>query len=140
MRVTRHIKPVLMALGALCFATSAAVAQASFDVEFAPGDFGTMVSGDVTGHDYVDYRLRAGAGQEMFVELTVTGSTGFGTVYFNVLPPASDGMAIFNGSMDGLSTVVPLPEEGVYTIRVYQMGNDRDTGAVSQFNIDLSIQ
>lgn len=119
---------------------AAASAQKVEDVHFQAGNFGTMVSGTVTGQDYLDYRLGASGGQEMFVELTVTESDGDGTVYFNILPPGSDGVAIYNGSMDGNSTTVPLPEDGTYTIRVYQMGNDEDTGRTSSFNVDLSIQ
>ena len=126
---------------ALAFAAPfAALAQGAVDVQFAPGNFGTMVSGAVTGDGYLDLRLGAGAGQQMFVELTATSSTGNGSVFFNVLPPGSDGVAIYNGSMDGNSTVMPLPETGTYAIRIYQMGNDRDTGVTTNFNVDLSIQ
>ena len=99
-----------------------------------------MVSGTIIGDEYIDYRLGAKAGQEMFVELTVTDSNGNGIVYFNILPPGSDGEAIYIGSVNGNTTTVDLPENGTYSIRVYQMGNDRDTGKTSGFNIDLSIQ
>ncbi|WP_439118948.1 hypothetical protein [Marivita sp.] len=115
-------------------------AQSKSDVKFAPGNFGTMVSGTITGQEYTDYLLGANAGQEMFVELTVTDSNGNGTVYFNILPPGSDGVAIYNSSMNGNTTTVSLPEKGTYAIRVYHMGNDEDTGKTSGFNIDLSIQ
>ncbi|WP_439123146.1 hypothetical protein [Marivita sp.] len=119
---------------------SGAMAQETSDVKFAPGNFGTMVSGKITGQDYIDYRLGANAGQEMFVELSVTDSTGNGTVYFNILPPGSDGVAIYNASMDGNSTTITLPDSGTYAIRVYHMGNDEDSGKTSSFNVDLSIQ
>ena len=115
-------------------------AQTTAEVKFKPGNFGTMVSGSVIGDEYIDYQLGAKGGQEMFVELNVTDSNGNGIVYFNVLPPNSDGAAIYNGSVDGNSTTVGLPNDGTYTIRVYQMGNDRDTGKTSGFTIDLSIQ
>lgn len=119
---------------------SGATAQTASPVTFAPGNFGTMVSGSITGQEYTDYLLGANAGQEMFVELTVTESTGNGTVYFNILPPDSDGGALYVGSMDGNTTTIDLPETGTYAIRVYHMGNDEDTGKTSNFNIDLSIQ
>lgn len=99
-----------------------------------------MVSGTVTGKEYIDYKLGAKAGQEMFVELEVSASNGNGTVYFNVLPPGSNDVAIYNSSMDGNSTTVTLPSSGTYTIRVYQMGDDEDSGKISGFNMDLSIQ
>jgi hypothetical protein len=125
---------------ALCTAASVVTAQTVSDVQFASGNFGAMVSGTIVGDDYIDYRLGAQAGQEMFVDLTVTDSNGSGIVYFNILAPGSDGMAIYNSSMDGNTTTVDLPSDGTYAIRVYQMGNDRDTGKTSGFTIDLSIQ
>ena len=119
---------------------SGASAQMTSEVKFAPGNFGTMVSGTIIGNEYVDYLLGANSGQKMFVELTVTNSNGNGTVYFNILPPGSDGVAIYNSSMNGNSTTVDLPSKGTYAIRVYHMGNDEDTGKTSGFNLDLSIQ
>ena len=133
------VKSALLALALAASATLLA-AQTVSDVQFAPGNFGTMVSGTIIGDEYIDYRLGAKAGQEMFVELTVTDSNGNGIVYFNILPPGSDGEAIYNGSTLGNTTTVDLPEDGTYSIRVYQMGNDRDSGKTSGFNIDLSIQ
>ena len=117
-----------------------ALAQERSNVSFAPGNFGTMVSGTITGEEYHDYVVGASAGQEMFVELTVTDSNGAGTAFFNVLPPGSDNVAIYNSAGLGNSTTVALPESGDYTIRVYQLGDDADTGKTKGFNIDLSIQ
>ena len=136
-----RLKPLVTIATALGIAlTSTVVAQSKSEVKFAPGNFGTMVSGTITGQEYTDYQLGAQAGQEMFVEPSVTSSNGTGTVYFNILPPGSDGVAIYNISMDGNSTTVDLPANGTYAIRVYHMGNDEDTGKTSSFNIDLSIQ
>lgn len=124
----------------LAFAAQPAPAQTVSDVHFEAGNYGAMVSGAIIGNEYIDYRLGAKAGQEIFVELSVTDSNGDGTVYFNILPPGSSDVAIFNSSSDGNSTTLALPEDGTYTIRVYQMGNDKDTGKTSGFNLDLSIQ
>ena len=129
-----------LVIAALMLSPVTAAAQAVADVKFQPGNFGTMVSGTITGKEYADYRLGAKGGQEMFVELSVVDTNGNGTVYFNILPPGSDGVAIYNSSMDGNSTKIKLPANGDYTIRVYHMGNDEDTGKTSGFNIDLSIQ
>lgn len=115
-------------------------AQMTVDVKFAPGNYGTMVNGTITGDEYFDYRLGANAGQKMFVELQVADTNGNGTIYFNILPPGSDGEAIYIGSINGNSTTIDLPESGDYTIRVYLMGNDRDSGKTVGYNIDLSIQ
>ncbi|NOD94262.1 hypothetical protein GS636_15845 [Ruegeria sp. HKCCD4884] len=123
----------------LCFAP-AAFAQMTAEVQFQSGSYGTMVNGAVTGDEYFDYVLGAKAGQEMFADLQVSDTDGNGVVYFNILPPGSDGVAIYNGSIDGNTARINLPEDGDYTIRVYLMGNDRDTGKTVGYNLDLSIQ
>ena len=115
-------------------------AQETSTVTFRAGDFGTMVTGTVTGRQYRDYRLGARAGQEMALSLAVASTDGNGSAYFNLLPPGSDDVAIYNSSSEGNDAVVPLPETGDYTIRVYLMGNDRDTERRVDFNLDLSIQ
>ena len=123
-----------------CTLGTSAQAQMSADVKFAPGNFGANVSGTVIGDEYFDYRLGAKAGQEMFVELDVIDSNGLGTVYFNIIPPGSNGTALYNSSQMGNTTTVDLPRNGTYTIRVYQLGNDADTGKTSGYRVDLSIQ
>jgi hypothetical protein len=136
------MKKTLLAAALLtAFAAGPALAQMTADVKFKSGNYGTMVSGTITGHQYFDYKLGAKAGQEMFAELKVTGTNGNGTAYFNILPPGSDGVAIFNGSNSADGTArIELPEDGTYTIRVYLMGNDRDTDKTVGYNVDISIQ
>ena len=115
-------------------------AQQTSEVKFRAGDYGAMVRGTVTGRNYIDYKLGAAAGQEMFVELTVAETDGDGNVNFNILRPGSTDVALYNSSMDGNTTTVDLPDTGDYTIRVYLMGNDEDAGKTVSFNMDLSIQ
>lgn len=130
----------LVGLLAMC-AINPAAAQMSAEVKFQPGDYGTMISGTIEGDEYFDYKLGASKGQELFAEIEVDGTNGNGTVYFNILPPGSQGEAIYIGSQDDdNSTTVELPETGEYTIRVYLMGNDRDTGKSVGYNIDVSVQ
>ena len=130
-----------MAITAVLLAfTASASAQMTADVKFQPGNFGTMVNGTVTGNEYFDYKLGAKAGQEMFAELKVSDTNGYGVIYFNILPPNSDAVSIYNGSIDGNTARIELPDDGDYTIRVYLMGNDRDTGKTVGYNLDLSIQ
>ena len=117
-----------------------ALAQSKAEVKFQPGNFGSMVSGTITGDEYFDYVLGAKGGQELFAELQVSDTNGNGVIYFNILPPGSDGVAIYNGSVNGNTARINLPEDGDYTIRVYLMGNDRDTGKTVGYNLDLSIQ
>ena len=130
---------VIMLAASLPFA-STATAQMVADVQFEKGNYGTMVSGTVRGDEYFDYKLGAGGGQEMFAELNVSDTNGNGTIYFNILPPGSDGEAIYIGSIDGNTARIKLPEDGEYTIRVYLMGNDRDADKTVGYNLDLSIQ
>lgn len=132
--------PRIVFLAATLAVPLLASAQTSEQVEFASGESGASVSGEITGQDYRDYLLSARSGQQMSVDLSVTESDGDGTVYFNILPPGSEGEAIYIGSLDGNSADVTLPEDGTYAIRVYQMGNDEDTGKTSAYEIDLSIQ
>ncbi|GKY89071.1 hypothetical protein [Sinisalibacter aestuarii] len=126
---------------ALSVFASGAQAQMTQEVHFEAGNYGTLVSGTITGNEYYDYLLGAGAGQEMFAEITVAETNGDGVIYFNILPPGSDGEAIFIGSMETENYArITLPEDGQYTIRVYLMGNDEDSGKTVSYNLDLSIQ
>ena len=136
------MKKALLAAALLtAFATGPSLAQMAADVKFKSGNYGTTVSGTIVGDEYFDYRLGAKRGQEMFVELKVDGTNGNGSAYFNILPPGSDGVAIYNGSTSADGTArIELPEDGTYTIRVYLMGNDRDTGKTVGYNVDISIQ
>ncbi|PRY25981.1 hypothetical protein CLV78_10174 [Aliiruegeria haliotis] len=133
--------PHRLALALTCMFLAAPVsAQMVAEVQFQKGNYGTTVNGTIKGNEYFDYTLGAQAGQKMFVELNVDATNGNGTAYFNILPPGSEGEAIYNGSMDGTSTTIELPEDGTYTVRVYLMGNDRDTDKTVGYNVDLSIQ
>ncbi len=115
-------------------------AQTSIPVQFESGADSAKLSGSIIGDEYVDYVLGASAGQMMNVGLAVEGSNGSGTVYFNILPPGSDGVAIYNGSINGNDAFVELPDSGDYRIRVYHMGNDRDAGKTSGFVIGVGIK
>ncbi|SDB15342.1 hypothetical protein [Bauldia litoralis] len=104
-------------------------------VEFEAGNDNASKTGKITGHGYHDYVLGARAGQRMGVSLITKG-----TCYFNIEAPGSDGAAIYNGSMDGPDAVnIKLPKDGDYTIRVYLMGNDRDSGATVHYQLSMTI-
>ncbi len=139
------MRRVAGALGAAFLASLVATvpvsAQMTAAVHFDTGSNQANLSGTVTGNEYFDYVLGAAKGQSMSVALTVGGTNGNGTAYMNILPPGSTGEAIFNGSMsaDGSGTVT-LPKDGDYTIRVYLMGNDRDTGKTVGYTVSVKIQ
>lgn len=103
-------------------------------VEFAKGNDNAALDGKVTGNDYADYVLGAKAGQTMSVSLITQG-----TAYFNILPPGSDGEAIYIGSMDGSDATIKLPTDGDYTVRVYLMGDDKDSGKTVAYTLSFTI-
>jgi hypothetical protein len=130
-----------IALAAVVIAPATAVyAQRTSNVQFARGNYGTHLSGTISGREYFDYKLSARRGQKLFVELTAAGTNGNGSVYFNILPPGRASQAIYNSSTAQNTTTVTLPQNGQYTIRVYLMGNDRSAGKTVGYEVDVSIQ
>lgn len=112
-----------------------ASAQSRERVKFAKGNDNAAVNGKVTGQGYHDYMLGAKAGQTMGVSLITDGSA-----YFNILPPGSNDVAIYNSSIDGNdATGIKLPASGDYTIRVYLMGADADGGATVPYMLSMTI-
>jgi len=103
-------------------------------VQFAKGKSGATIKGSITGDQTLDYTLRAAAGQTMTVKLS-----GRSTVYHNVLLPGSTGEALFVGSRDGNNSSTTLPASGEYTIRVYQMGQAKNSGQRSNFTLEVAI-
>ena len=104
-------------------------------VAFEAGNDNASKRGKVTGDGYHDYLLGARAGQEMSVSLITEG-----TCYFNILPPGSNGEAIFIGSRDGNDAIgLKLPKDGDYTIRVYLMGDDKDSGQTVHYQLSMTI-
>lgn len=120
----------------LTFGIAAPVfSQAHTVVHFDPGSDNAFLRSSITGDQYQDYILNARAGQTMGVSLITEG-----TAYFNILPPGSSDEAIYNSSVSGNdATGIRLPRNGNYTIRVYLMGNDKDTDQTVPFSLSASI-
>lgn len=125
--------PTLLTLLLISLA-SPLMAQSRQRVQFASGNDNTAVESVVTGKQYRDFVLGARAGQKMSVSLITKGSA-----YFNILPPGSKDVALFVGSRDGNDATIKLPANGDYTIRVYLMGNDRDSGRKVLFTLSMTI-
>lgn len=123
----------------LAFAAPAALAQSKTTMHFERGNDNAAATGTVKGNGYADYILGAKKGQTLSVAISVDKTDGNGTIYFNILPPGSTGEAIFNGSMDGDFGSVTLPKSGDYTVRVYLMGNDADTGKTVGYTLSVTI-
>lgn len=132
----------IFALFAICTLLIAGIANAQdrVDINFEAGATGTTINGTIVGDEYIDYVLNVGSGQTMYATLSVTGTNGNGSVFFNVVPAGQDFPALYNGSSDvDRSAEVTFPESGDWAIRVYLMGNDRDAGKTVGYSIDLNI-
>jgi hypothetical protein len=138
--VMPRLSLVLAGLLALAPLAQPVLAQDQARVEFEKGNDNAAINGTIVGDEYIDYLLGAKKGQTMAVSLIPGESNGNATIYFNVMPPGSTGEAIYNGSIDGLdATGIVLPKDGDYTIRVYQMGDDADSGKTTAFMISVGI-
>ncbi len=105
-------------------------------VYFAKGATSTVIKGQIKGYHYIDYQVRAGAGQTLSVEM----QTGNGANYFNILPPGSSDVAMFVGSMSiGNRFSGVLPTDGDYVIRVYQMRNAARRNESARFTLTLDV-
>jgi hypothetical protein len=104
-------------------------------LQFPKGQSGSTVKGTITGHETVDYKLRASAGQTLHIKMAGSKMPP----YFNVLPPGSTGEALFIGSRDGDEAMLTLPASGDYAIRLYQMGAAKSNGRRTPFTMVVSI-
>ena len=110
-------------------------------VSFARGKSEAVVRGRIVGRQYVDYQLRAAAGQRMKIRLK--GSNGAN--YFNLLPPdptgapMSTGAAMAVGEFSGNRFDGLLPDDGVYTIRVFLMRSAGRRNEASDYTLSLGV-
>jgi hypothetical protein len=104
-------------------------------VHFTKGATSTVIKGQVKGDNFVDYHLRAGAGQTLSVEL----KTGNASSYFNILPPGSSDVAMFIGSTSGNRFSGLLSTDGDYTIRVYLMRNAARRTESANYTLNVGI-
>lgn len=128
------MKPAITLLIALALAGTAAPQQSS-PIAFARGASCATLAGTVRGREHRDYTVRAAAGQR----LRVTMNTRSGSAYFNVMPPGSDGFAVFVGSTSGYPYDGLLDRGGPWTIRVYQMRNAGLRGAVANYRLTVAV-
>ncbi len=106
----------------------------SQQVEFVKGTHGATLKGSITGSQVFDYRLRARAGQTMTIELKSDRTSE----YFNLVAPGRD-EALFVGSMRGSRFEGQVPADGEYTIRLYLMGDARDSGKTANHTLHVEV-
>ncbi len=110
---------VASGLLAISLPAGVGVAQTAIDsqrVTFRAGADSTLLKGQLKGDQTIDYKLRAGAGQTLTVELKGSNVQN----YFNVMAAGTD-TALFIGSSSGNRFRGPLPSDGDVRVRVYLM-------------------
>jgi len=105
-------------------------------VHFAKGSTTTIIKGNVLGYNYVDYRLRASAGQTLRVRM----QAGNPSNYFNVNPPDSGDVSMFIGGGGDKAFESMLPADGSYVIRVYLMRASARRNEESNYTLSISIE
>lgn len=124
-----------LALG-FCFTTRAADTDRTVKlVASANGAMSTTLKGRVKGNRYIDYQLRAAAGQRLKASL----KSNNGMNYFNILPPGSNDAAMFIGSTSGYAFDGLLPDDGIFTVRVYMMRAGARRNEQSDFRLSLAL-
>jgi hypothetical protein len=135
MLLKRPVAVLISALLACAVMPAATHAQQKSTIRFSAGNDNAAVSGTIKGNAYRDYMIGAKANQRMSVSLITKGSA-----FFNILPPGSKDVAIYNSSVNGNDAIgVRLPSSGKYTIRVYLMGNAKDAGKTVGYMVSTSI-
>ena len=104
-------------------------------VKFTLGKTWTNIKGRIVGRQYIDYQLRAAAGQAMTASLKGSNRAN----YFNVLPPGSVDVAMFTGQMADNRYTGILPSDGIYTLRVYLMRSAARRNESSAFSLSVAV-
>ena len=131
------MKKLLVCLLASALLTGTALtAEAAKQIAFGKGKSSASVSGKVQGSNYVDYVIRASAGQTMTVDFKASK----GAAYFSLMPPGGTGEtpALFD-SNEGNHFKGTLPSDGDYTIRVYLMGGAKDSDKPVTYTLKVGI-
>jgi len=105
-------------------------------IRFAKGSSSATVHGTIKGRNYMDYKLIAKAGQTMTVKFKTSNFSS----YFNVLPPESEDVAIFVGSMNGNEWSGLLDKDGSYTIRVYLTRNAARRNEIANYTLTVGVE
>lgn len=104
-------------------------------VQFGKGSSSAVIRERIVGRQYVDHELLAGAGQRMTVSLKASN----GATYFNLLPPASRDAAMAIGEQIGNRFDGLLPDDGVYTIRVFLYRAAARRNEASDFTLSIGV-
>lgn len=115
-------------------ATAAAPEPRPRDIHFAPGSSGAEVKGKVKGDAANSYRLVAGAGQTLHVELKAAN----GAQYFNIVSPGSN-EAMYMSETAGQQAKVVLPTDGAYLVKTFLMRSAARRGQAANYTLTVSV-
>jgi len=104
-------------------------------VQFAKDSSKTTIDGTLKGDQYVDYKVRAGAGQTLVVSLKPSNLQN----YFNIHSPGNDS-AMFIGSTSGNQFKRILPGDGEYLVRVYLMRAAARRNETSSYALNVALE
>ena len=112
-------------------------------VRFPAGATGATIKGQITGREFVVYKLGAEAGQVMNISLTSNNTATYFNVYAPGSGPGDQSLAV--GSLTG--PLMPdlnrfsgaLPLSGEYSVSVYLYRNAARNGEVSDYTLEVSI-
>ena len=104
-------------------------------VVFPPGKDSASIRSSIKGDKIIDYKLTVQQGQVLSVKL----KTNNGANYFNILPPGSNDVAIYNSSIDGNVYSGSPEKSGEYSIRVYLMRSAARRNESANYTISFSI-
>ncbi len=99
---------------------------------------GVNLTGSVTGAAVRRHTFKATQGQKISVTLG-----GPGTMYFNVIPPGggnADALYVGSRSDNADSWSGVAPKTGDYSVLVYLMGADKDSGVTRNYSITATAK
>lgn len=131
-----HLLLSMMLLAVSAWAVAAGNERTVKPVQFPKGETATTISGSIRGHHFIDYQLRAAAGQTMKINLRGSNRAN----YFNLLPPGSSEVAMALGDLSGNRFDGLLPDDGVYTIRVFLVRAAARRNEASDFKLSVGIE
>jgi heat shock protein HslJ len=100
-----------------------------------PPEPGSVLLRDrIRGRGTLDVQVRGEAGQRLTAEL----SGRHGALSFNVLPPGSNGPALWIGDVSGRRADVLLPDDGTYTLRVFLQRAAARRGESAPFDLRVA--
>jgi len=104
-------------------------------VQFAKDSSKAAIDGTLKGDQYVDYKVRGGAGQTLVVALKASNLQN----YFNIHSPGNEA-AMFIGSTSGNQFKRILPNDGEYMVRVYLMRAAARRNESSTYALNIALE